>query len=149
MQLERSTYTRGDEDKVSEVRAFTIESFYKFAGEGKLMAVKCNKCGALHLPPRNVCTKCFSKDLEWAPMNNKGKLLTYTLIYVAPKQFEELAPYPIGIVKLEEGPQLLGMIRGVEPDKLKIGMSLTLSFEKPAATQIQWPTWPRYYFKPS
>lgn len=133
---------------MSEVHAFTIESFYKFVEEGKLMAAKCNKCGALHLPPRPVCTNCFSKDLKWVPMNNKGKLLTYTVIHVAPKQFEELAPYPVGIVKLEEGPQLLGMIRGVEPGELKIGMTLTTDFEKPTTTQTQWPTWPRYYFKP-
>jgi len=55
-------------------------------------------------------------------------------------------------VKFEDGSQLLGMIRGVEPDKIRVGMSLTVDFEKPSAAlhtqQEQWPTWPRYYFKP-
>jgi len=126
---------------------FGIESFYKFVGEGKLMGAKCNKCGEVMLPPRPVCTNCYSKDLSWVELKGSGKLLTYTVIHVAPKQFEALAPYPVGIVKLDEGPQLLGMIRGVELDKIKVGMSLTVDFEKPSTTQTQWPTWPRYYFR--
>jgi len=133
-------------------QAFGIESFYKFVGEGKLMGAKCNKCGEVMLPPRPVCTKCYSKDLQWVELKGRGKLLTYTVIHVSPKQFEALAPYPVGIVKFEDGSQLLGMIRGVEPDKIRVGMSLTVDFEKPSAAlhtqQEQWPTWPRYYFKP-
>jgi len=135
--------------KVSETRAFTIDSFYKFVNEHKLVAAKCNKCGKLHLPPRPACTNCFSKDLKWVPLNNKGKLLTYTVIHVAPKQFEPLTPYPIGIVKLEDGPQLLGMIQHITPDKLEIGMTLTVEYEKPEGTQTKWPTWPRYHFAPT
>ena len=127
---------------------FGIESFYKFVGEGKLMGAKCNKCSEVLLPPRPVCTNCYSKDLSWVELKGSGKLLTYTVIHVAPKQFETLAPYPVGIVKLDEGPQLLGMIRNIEPDKIKIGMELTIDFEKPSTTQTQWPTWPKYYFKP-
>jgi len=127
---------------------FGIESFYKFVGEGKLMGAKCNKCGLVMLPPRPVCTNCYSKDLRWIELKGHGKLLTYTVIHVAPKQFEAHVPYPVGIVKLDEGPQLLGMIRNIEHDKLKIGMELTIDFEKPSSTQTQWPTWPKYYFKP-
>jgi uncharacterized OB-fold protein len=96
-----------------------------------------------------LCPKCYSKDLSWVELKGSGELLTYTVIHVAPKQFETLAPYAVGIVKLEEGPQLLGMIRGIEVDKLKVGMSLTIDFEKASnTTTTQWPTWPRYYFKP-
>jgi len=129
-------------------QGFGIESFYKFVGEGKLMAAKCNKCGMVMLPPRPVCSKCLGKDLRWVGLKGRGKLMTYTVIHVSLKHFEALAPYPIGIVKLEDGPQLLGMIRDVEQDKLKIGMNLTVEFEKPSSTQTQWPTWPKYYFKP-
>ena len=128
---------------------FGIECFYRFVGEGKLMAAKCNKCSLLMLPPRPVCNNCYSKDLSWVELKGRGKLLTYTVIHVAPTQFETLAPYAVGIVKLDEGPQLLGMIRGVEPDRLKVGMSLTVDFEKASSTPTtKWPTWPRYYFKP-
>ena len=133
---------------MSETRPFTIDSFYKFVDEGKLMATKCNKCGTLHLPPKPVCTNCYSTDLKWVPMTGKGKLLTYTVIHVAPKQFEKMTPYPVGIVKLDEGPQLLGMLRNIEQAELKIGMPLTVEFDKTPTAEAQWPTWSRYYFKP-
>jgi len=124
----------------------TIESFYKFVGEGKLMAAKCNKCGDLFLPPKPICPECLAKDLSWIEVKNKGKLLAYTVIHVSPVQFQPMAPYALGIVKLDDGPNLIGMIRGIETNKIKIGMNLTFDFDK--NLQCQWPMWPRYFFKP-
>ena len=126
---------------------FTIESFYQFAKEGKLMAAKCKKCGTLLLPPRPVCTNCFSENFEWIELKGKGKLLTYTIIHVAPPQFQSMTPYAVGIVKLEDGPDLPGMIRDIEPEKIRVGMDLTVDFDKTVPSQ--WPMWPRYFFKPS
>jgi len=127
---------------------FTIEQFYKYVEQGKLMGGRCKKCGTIYLPPRPLCTKCFSKDFEWVEISPKGKLLTYTIIHVAPVQFQSMAPYAVGIVQLENGLKIPGMIRDVEHEKIEIGMELQVGFEKPSATASQWPQWPRYYFKP-
>ena len=139
---------------MAEARPFTIESFYKFVGEGKLMAAKCNSCGAVILPPRPACTKCLSKDLKWIPVGNECKLLTYTVIHVSPKEFESKVPYALGIVIFNAGGQLLGMIRDIEPNKLQVGTTLRVNFETtstpvpPPQTPPQWPQWPRFHFKP-
>lgn len=133
--------------KMAETFPFTIEQFYKFVSERKLMAAKCKKCGTMLLPPRPMCTKCFSSDLEWVELKNKGKLLTYTVIHVSSKQFESLIPYAVGIVKLEDGPKLPGMIQDIEPEKISVGMSLEVDFD--TTIPSEWPTWPRYFFKPS
>ncbi len=125
----------------------TIEQFYKFIGEKKLMAVKCRRCNSLILPPKNVCPKCFSTDLEWIKLKERGKLVTYTVIHVPPIQFQSIAPYAVGIIELEDGPHLLGMIREVKPDKIKVGMDLVVDFDTNLPSQ--WPLWPRYFFKPS
>jgi len=132
---------------MAETFPFTIEQFYKFVSERKLMAAKCKKCGTMLLPPRPMCTKCFSSDLEWIELKNKGKLLTYTVIHVSSKQFELLIPYAVGIVKLEDGPKLPGMIQDVEPEKISVGMDLKVDFD--TTIPSEWPTWPRYFFKPS
>lgn len=132
---------------MAEKCPFTIEQFYKFVSERKLMAAKCKKCGTMLLPPRPMCTKCFSSDLEWVELKNKGKLLTYTVIHVSSKQFESLIPYAVGIVKLEDGPKLPGMIQDVESEKISVGMSLEVDFD--TTIPSEWPTWPRYFFKPS
>jgi len=132
---------------MAEAFPFTIEQFYKFASERKLMAAKCKKCGTMLLPPRPMCTKCFSSDLEWVKLKSKGKLVTYTVIHVSPKQFESLIPYTVGIVELEDGLKLPGMIRGVEPEKISVGMDLKVDFD--TAIPSEWPRWPRYFFKQS
>ena len=114
------------------------------------MAARCNNCSKILLPPRPICNTCFNKNLRWVELKRRGRLLTYTIIHVAPKQFEPLAPYAVGIVKLNDGPQLLGMIRDVELDNLKVGVNMTIDFEKTSnIVGTEWPTWPRYYFKPA
>lgn len=124
---------------------FTIDQFYKYLAEGKLMAGKCTHCGKIHLPPRPLCDKCFHQTFTWLEIAGKGKLLTYTIIHVAPKQFQDQAPYAVGIVQLENGLKLPGMITGVT--QLSIGMNLTINFT--ACTVAQpWPQWPRYCFEP-
>jgi uncharacterized OB-fold protein len=130
-----------------EPTPFTIESFYKFVKEKKIMGAQCNKCGATILPPRPMCPKCFSQDLKWKEMPKEGKLITYTVIHVCPQQFQSLAPYAVGVVELADGAHLPGMIKGVAMDKIKIGMKLAVDFEETPATTT-WPQWTRYYFKP-
>jgi hypothetical protein len=125
---------------------FTIEQFYKFLAQGKLMAGKCTQCGKTHLPPRPLCDNCYSQTFTWTQMPNKGKLLTYTVIHVAPEQSQEEAPYAVGIIQLENGKKLPGKITGIPHNHLKVGMDLTVDFTACDNTQ-PWPQWPRYCFK--
>ena len=132
---------------MSAQEPFTIEQFYRFLGQQKLMAGKCLKCGKIHLPPRPLCDNCYSQDFKWVNISGKGELLTYTVIHVAPQQFQSIAPYTVGIVKLESGLKIPGMIQGTTQEQLKIGMELTLDFGTCSTTQ-QWPQWQRYCFRP-
>ena len=125
--------------------AFTIDQFYKYLAQGKLMAGKCMHCGKIHLPPRPLCDRCFHQEFSWLEIAGKGKLVTYTIIHVAPEQFQAMAPYAVGIVQLENGLKLPGMIASTT--QLRIGMELTIDFTTCTATQ-PWPQWPRYCFKP-
>ena len=136
----------------AEAAPFTIEQFYRFMNEGKLMGAKCIKCGKIMLPPRPICIQCYSENLEWIKLENKGKLLTYTIIHVAPPQFQHLVPYAVGIIELEKGLKLPGMIKGIDFDKIKIGMELKIEVEpvtREEAEGQEWPAWPKYYFKPA
>lgn len=131
---------------MSTTEAFTIEQFYKCLTQGKLMAGKCQKCGKIHLPPRPLCDNCYSQEFTWVEVHGKGKLLTYTVINIAPQQFQELAPYAVGIVEFEGGLRIPGMIQ-VSQAQLKIGVEFALDFG--ACSQPQtWPQWQRYCFKP-
>ena len=132
---------------MSEQAPFTIEQFYRNICQGKLLGAKCRKCGKVHVPPRPLCDSCLSKELDWTAIPKEGRLLTYTVIHIAPAQFQEMAPYAMGIVELGKDLRLPGMIHGAPLDQIKVGMELAIEFGTSAAVG-PWPQWPRYYFKP-
>ena len=132
---------------MSTQEPFTIEQFYKFLNQQKLMAGKCLKCGKIHLPPRPLCDNCYSTEFQWVEISGKGKLVTYSIIHVAPPQFQSLTPYTVGIIELEGGLKIPGMIQNLKQEQLKIGMPLTVDFGT-CSTSQQWPQWNRYSFKP-
>jgi len=125
---------------------FTVSSFYRFVSEKRLMAAKCNECGTVLLPPKPMCTKCLSTHLKWIELEGAGKLLSYTVIYIAPEQFQSITPYSVGIVELQNGLRLPGMIRDVDAEEIRVGMDLKIDFDTSASSQ--WPAWPRYFFRP-
>jgi uncharacterized OB-fold protein len=140
------TFTGGI--KVSTQTPFTIEQFYKNLAQGKLMAGKCMRCGKIHLPPRPLCDSCFSQEFTWVEVSGKGRLVTYTVIHIAPPQFQALAPYAVGILQLENGLRIPGLISGVAQEQLRVGMELTIDFGT-CDTAQSWPRWSRYCFKPT
>ena len=134
--------------KTAEQAPFTIEQFYRHINQGRLLGGKCTKCGKVHLPPRLLCEDCYSKDFEWTEIPSTGRLVTYTIIHIAPTQFQSMAPYAVGIVELANGLRVPGMIKSVALEHIKIGMQLTMDFGKCTGAQ-PWPQWPRYCFRPA
>ncbi|MDR2707405.1 MAG: Zn-ribbon domain-containing OB-fold protein [Nitrososphaerota archaeon] len=132
---------------MSTTELFTIEQFYKYIAQGKLMAGKCLKCDKIHLPPRPLCDNCYNTQFDWLQISNKGKLLTYTIIHIAPTDFQTLVPYAIGILELDNGLKLSGIIHGVSQEQIKIGMTLTVDFNACDVPQ-NWPQWSKYCLKP-
>jgi uncharacterized OB-fold protein len=123
----------------------TIESFYKFCGEKKLMGVKCSRCKKVTVPPRGICSHCRSTDVSWIELPSEGRLVTYTVIHVAPPQFQTLVPYAIGVVEFGDRTRLPGMVKDIDLKDLKVGMELQTDFE--STTPNEWPRWPRYFFR--
>jgi uncharacterized OB-fold protein len=98
-----------------------------------LMANKCGECGNVYFPPREACPYCRRKsmgnmiDLK---LSGKGTVITYTVIHVGPEDFEEQVPYPIAIIKLDEGPKITAQIIDCKPYDVKIGMKVQSTFRK-------------------
>ncbi len=111
---------------------FTAASFYRFLGEGKLMASECAACGALHVPPRRICANCHGTRMQWRELSGRGKLAAFTSISVAPsflveQGFGRETPYLAGIVELEEGPKVAARLLGLDaaaPEQIVIGAPL-------------------------
>jgi uncharacterized OB-fold protein len=95
----------------------------------RLEAGKCSSCGKIYYPPRLVCV-CGGREFEKVTLPDAGKVVTYTVIRVAPADFTEEVPYALGIVEVEGGARLMAQIVDVLHDEIKIGMPVRLEFRK-------------------
>jgi len=93
-------------------------------------ANKCSSCGKINFPPRLICPECKGREFEVTKLAEKGKVLTYTIIRVAPHQFVDQAPYAVGIVELEDGVRLTAQIVDCDFEQMKIGLDVKLEFRK-------------------
>ena len=96
----------------------------------RLEAGKCKKCGSIHFPGRLICPDCGAREFETIRLSGKGELATLTVIRVAPMGFSDLAPYAIGIVKLDEGIRVMGQVSDCNPEELKIGDRVSTQFRR-------------------
>jgi len=95
-----------------------------------LVGTKCTNCNKVYFPPRTLCPDCRSKGkVEDYKFEGKGKILTHTVIRVAPAGFEKQAPYAVGIIELENGVKISGQIVG-DITKIKTGMNVRAVFRK-------------------
>jgi len=109
--------------KVNFVPFTKVTEFADYLKDGKLMASKCKKCGQFSFPPRADCIHCLSDEFEWVECSGKGGLHTYTIIHAAPTGFDDIAPYILGVLDLDDGGRLMGWI-DVPREEIEIGMRL-------------------------
>ena len=82
------------------------------------MTTGCGACGQLTFPPRQHCPECWSDEMNWTELSGRGVLYARTTIHATARQFQDEAPYSVGIVDLEEGIRLVtGLIDEPAPIK--------------------------------
>lgn len=93
-------------------------------GHYLLKATRCRDCGRSSHPLSNICRFCGSKNVEEINLvNEKARLLTWTLIYNPPSGYEHYKPLVIGIVEtLETKTKVLTRLTDVQPEELKEGL---------------------------
>jgi uncharacterized protein len=78
---------------------------------------RCRSCGRHQNYPRVLCRHCRSRDLERVPASGRGLVFATTVVHRSSR--EELAartPYPLTIVRMEEGPLLMALVDGEAAD---------------------------------
>jgi hydroxymethylglutaryl-CoA synthase len=92
--------------------------------------VRCLKCGHVQFPPQRVCMWCQTKDqFEHVRISDKrGELFTFSKDERAIWALD--LPNILSVVNLEGGGRFHGQMTDRDPDKIKIGMPLELTFRK-------------------
>ena len=117
-------------------RPFSDIAYNQYLNEEKLMGSRCRKCGERFVPPRPMCTHCYSSDLEWVEVKGNGRLVAFTCITIAPpfmmaQGYDRKHPYISGVVELAEGGRVDARIEGVDPstpESIRIGMPMKAAF---------------------
>ncbi len=114
----------------------TIEQYQKNIEEENFQAYKCVRCSAIIAPPSGSCYSCGGNEMDWAQVSGRATLISFTVIHVAPEEFQEEAPYVIAIMELEEGTRVTSRLLGYDPLKpegIKTGTPHILTYEKGAS----------------
>jgi len=91
----------------------------------------CSTCNNYFFPTRSVCPKCRRKGkIAEIQLKPEGEILSFTEVNVAPSGFEMSVPYILALVKLSDGPILLGEIVDAETDLIDIGKRVGVVFRK-------------------
>lgn len=90
--------------------------FFDALRDERLATTRCRPGGHLTFPPKFVCPRCWSREVEWVDLAGTGLLRSLTEVWAAPTPFQHEAPYLLGIVDLDEGIRLLTRVAGCFDD---------------------------------
>jgi uncharacterized OB-fold protein len=103
-------------------RVENLKGFFEEVRAGRLIGIRCGKCGQLAIPPKELCPRCHQR--AWAPvaLDGAGTIASFTVIRVAPRGYGAETPYAIAVVQLPEGVSVLGRIVDIPLDALGVGL---------------------------
>ena len=104
--------------------------FWAAAADGRLVVERCTACGAESHPPRGMCRACRSRDLGWVEITGEGVVYSFTVNHQ--RWLPDLeVPFTVVLVEFPDHPgvRVTGRLRGVDPEQVRIGMTVAVGFE--------------------
>jgi len=106
------------------------QEFWDAVKEKRFLLQYDPEAGKYQFYPRGLSLHTGKRNLEWREASGKGTLFSYTETYVPTRGFENLAPYLIGLVELEEGVRLMSLLHNCTVDDIEIGMQMRLCWDE-------------------
>ena len=116
-----------------------VKRFYDELENGKIMAKKCPRCGAVDYPPRIICNSCGNLETNWIEIKGDAEVTNVFLpaMMSTLPQNEVFQPYGLGSVLLAEGAEVNAIICGVTRKNLPAIQAKLAAGEKvPVKTKI-------------
>ncbi len=115
---------------------FTKSAFSQHLADHKIMGTECTNCGTQFLPPRPMCTNCYSGEMRWVELDQHGTLAAFTTVHITSTAMTEAGygrdnPHCSGIVQLDNGLSISAQVLGVDtsnPASIQIGSSVEAVF---------------------
>ena len=114
--------------------------FWEHAQAGRLAVQVCDACGDKHFPPSPICPNCNSDAQSWQPVSGGGTLESWVTFHRAYwPGFAPDLPYDVCLVRLAEGPLILGNIDG-DTASARLGAAVEVWFD-PVSDEVTLPKW--------
>jgi len=95
-----------------------------------LIGTRCTTCDKYFYPPRDFCPICRRDGTVIEhQFKGTGTVITYSIIRSASDQFNDLTPYVIAIIELDEGTRLTSQVI-CDIDEVYIGMRVKRVFRR-------------------
>ena len=125
--------------KMSEENQVTVNKYFNYLKDQKLMGSECPDCHQIDLPARRLCSNC-QHEAHWKELSGNGKLKGFTVISVgtpimSQHGYDRKHPYIFAVAEMAEGPMISGLMTEAKqfeenPANIKIGMGVKASFVK-------------------
>ena len=109
---------------------FSSRNWREYPQRYRLEASKFKKSGKTYFPPRTIDPETGDTEFETVKLPDTGKIVTYTVIRIAPDQWTDEAPYTLAVVELTDGTRLMGQVTDCDPEKVKIGTEVRVEFRR-------------------
>jgi uncharacterized protein len=115
--------------------------FWAGCERGELLVQTCASCGLRRMPPRPMCPRCRSLKFRWDEVSGRGTIWSFIVPHppLLPA-YQELAPYNVIVVALDEDPTLRmvgnlverpdGPINEIDPATIRIGDRVRVVFQR-------------------
>lgn len=104
---------------------------FEAAAHGRLAVRQCAECDLLFHYPRPFCPRCHSARLRWTDLSGEATVVVAAVVSRPPwNDLPRSAPYPVVIVRLAEGPQMLSTVERCDPAAVVPGMAVRAAFER-------------------
>ena len=106
------------------------QEFWDAAKQKRLLLQYDPEAGKYQFYPRGISLYTGKRNLEWRPSPGNGTLFSYTETHIPTRGFEDIAPYLIALVELDEGVRLMSLLHNCGADEVEIGMRVRLCWDE-------------------
>ena len=107
-----------------------MKPFWDAARRHELVVQRCTGCGTHRFPARDICSRCLSRDAEWARVSGRGAVYSWAVMHqVYHPGFAGEVPYAVVVVQLEEGARLVSNLVECPPGDIRAALPVEVVFE--------------------
>lgn len=106
--------------------------FWEGCKRRRLLIQQCEDCQTYRFPPSPLCPVCLSSLAIWREDAGAGEVVTFCVYHadLAGPVWQADLPYAVAVVRLSQsGVNMLSQLRGVDVDRIRIGLSVRVVFE--------------------